>query len=394
MKSSDNFAALPGDGEVAGKLSGINSCLVVLCAGKGTRTGLGYNKMFYYSGNSDVLSLTLIAADNSAASSIVIVCRKDEEEAVRSHLALLTKPCAVCYGGETRTDSVRNALKAVPAGAEIVAIHDGARPFVSPSVINRTLFGAMKYGGAIAAVKSSDTVRIVKNGDIVSSPVKEDTVCMQTPQAFRTAELVDAYSKVSGSFDDDAAVYIASGRKPVLVEGDYANKKITTKEDLLGLPKDIKIGTGFDVHQFIDNRPLILGGVEIPFDKGLLGHSDADVLTHAVMDAILSAAGLPDIGVLFPDSDPAFEGISSMKLLATVMENVKEAGYKVKGVSGVIMAEKPKMAPVIPGIRSSLSKALGVDYGEVNISATTTEKLGIIGNEKGVAASAIAILTR
>lgn len=394
MKSSDNFAEIPGDIEVAQRLKGINSCAVILCAGLGLRTGLGYNKMFYRSGETDVITKTLTAFDESLVSSLVIACASGEEEEIKKRTAVLSKPAIICFGGQTRTDSVRSALKAVPVDAEIVAIHDGARPFVTPSLINRSLYAAAEFGGAVAAVPSVDTIRIYQDAKLISSPLKADTINIQTPQTFRRSEIVSAYSRISGSYDDDAAVYIKAGFSPVLIMGEYKNKKITTKEDLMSLSDNYKIGTGFDVHRFTTSRKLILGGVEIPFDKGLLGHSDADVLTHAIMDALLSAAGLPDIGVLFPDTNPAYEGISSMKLLASVKETIIAAGYEVQSISGVIMAEKPKMAPIIPKIRQSLANLLEIETEAVNISATTTEKLGIIGNEQGIASSAVALLKK
>jgi len=365
--------------------------VIIVAAGTGSRAKLKENKIFWKIDKTPCLLKTLNAfIDSGVISEYLVAANEKELNRVKELLPPFVK---VVVGGASRTQSVKNALNAVTG--DIVLIHDAARPFVSSRIIKDCVNCATEHGSAIPVTPTPDTVCLAKGEKVLGYCGKEGLFSVQTPQAFCTEEIKKAYAFAGDTaFNDDGEVYKARFQKLFTVNGDKANIKLTYPEDFSAKEPEYRFGVGFDCHRLVENRKLILGGVTVPHDKGLLGHSDADALTHAVMDAILSAAGLPDIGVLFPDSDPAFEGISSMKLLATVMENVKEAGYKVKGVSGVIMAEKPKMAPVIPEIRSSLSKALGVDYGEVNISATTTEKLGIIGNEKGVAASAIAILTR
>ena len=192
---------------------------------------------------------------------------------------------------------------------------------------------------------------------------------------------------------DDAEAYERAGYSPRLVDGSYDNIKITTATDLLRLSQNNKIGVGYDVHRLVEGRPLILGGVRIEHEKGLLGHSDADVLTHAVMDALLSAAGLPDIGVLFPDTDDRFDGISSLKLLKEVLNKLRERELEIVNVSAVAIAQKPKLSPVIKDIRASLAAALETDNARVNVSATTTEGLGIVGNGDAIAATASCILS-
>jgi 2-C-methyl-D-erythritol 2,4-cyclodiphosphate synthase len=197
---------------------------------------------------------------------------------------------------------------------------------------------------------------------------------------------------------DDAQLVERLGHPVALAEGSYANIKITTPEDLPNsisnqLPINCKAGTGFDVHALVEGRPLILGGINIPFEKGLMGHSDADVLTHAIMDALLGAAGLGDIGKHFPDTDRAYKGISSMALLAKVVALLDEEGLKLTNLDATIIAERPKMAPFHDAMIESLASALGCDADVINIKATTTEKLGIPGREEGIAAEAICILT-
>lgn len=373
MKSSDSIAAL------------------ILCAGSGTRTGLGYNKILYYAGRKTVLETTLDAFEKSKVTSVILVINPNDENKIRE-IAANYKNVQFVYGGETRSESVRCGLKAAE-NCGIIVIHDGARPFVSPALIDKTIDSAAKYGSGIAAVPAIDTIKEVESGNIVKSLPREKLYLMQTPQTFSYKLICDAYQKISGSFTDDAAIFETAGNTPKIVLGEYENKKITTQNDLFDIPaENIKIGLGFDVHELTPKRKLILGGVEIAHDKGLEGHSDADVLVHAIMDALLSAASLPDIGVLFPDNDPATEGISSLLLLDRVKEKLDNGHYGIGNISAVIMAQKPKLASVIPAMRETLAKHLGTDIKRINISATTTENLGIVGEEKGIAASATCIL--
>ena len=298
------------------------------------------------------------------------------------------------HGGNTRTESVRRGLEAI-GESEFVAIHDGARPFVSPALINATIESAKKYGSGIAAVRSTDTVKEAENGTFIKSLSREKLWNVQTPQTFSLAQIKKAYNDINGDYTDDSEVYSLAGFSPKIVEGEYGNVKITTESDLYGfMPSTARIGTGFDVHELVMGRPLVLGGITVPHNKGLSGHSDADALAHAIMDALLSAAGLQDIGVLFPDTDKSTEGISSMLLLERVNEKIRAAGYEVGNISSVIMAQKPKLATHIQSMRQNLANELKIELSKINISATTTEHLGIIGEEKGIAASAVCILTR
>lgn len=365
---------------------------VVLAAGSGSRTGLGYNKMLYASGGQTVLERTLDAFAGTSVTDFVVVAAEADFDRV-TELLQGRADTVVTTGGPTRGESVRRGLCVLPP-CDVVVIHDGARPFVTRDVIEESIRSAVLYGSGIAAVKTTDTVEVVCDGKVISVPDRDTLVNVQTPQTFRTAEIVDAYARVTETYTDDAAVYLHAGYTPRIVASSAGNVKITTAEDLLRLSAEEKVGMGFDVHPLVEGRPLILGGVTIPYTRGLLGHSDADVLTHAVMDALLSAAGLPDIGVLFPDTDPALLGASSVGMLQTVMAKLCERNLSVGNVSCVVMAEKPKLAPHIAAIRATLAAAMGVACGDVNVSATTTEKLGIIGEGKGMAASAVALLVR
>lgn len=362
---------------------------VIVCAGKGERTGLNYNKVLHYLGQKTVIEQTLDAFADSDVSRTVIVHASEDEQRIKELIAPYAN-VGLCIGGDTRAQSVLNGLKALPC--DIAVIHDGARPFVSAALINACIRSAIEHGSGIAAVKSVDTVKRVQNGTVTSLP-RNELYNTQTPQAFVYSDILNAYNTVRGTFTDDAEVYERAGFLPVLVDGEYSNTKITNVGDLIkASPVGASIGIGFDVHKLTEGKPLILGGVTIPYNKGLDGHSDADVLVHAVMDALLSAAGLPDIGVLFPDTDDKYLGISSVLLLDEVIARISKS-HSVSSVSAVIMAQAPKLADYIADIRKSLGKRLKIDPTRINVSATTTEHMGIIGRGDAIAASASCLLT-
>ncbi|WP_251545202.1 2-C-methyl-D-erythritol 2,4-cyclodiphosphate synthase [Pumilibacter intestinalis] len=364
---------------------------IILCAGSGERTNLGYNKILYHMGKTPLLELTLGAFSRSAVSRTVLVINERDETQIRE-IADKFANVTIAYGGDARTDSVRNGLKAA-ADCGIAVIHDGARPFVSPALINATIESAAKFGSGIAAVPATDTVKECEANVITRGLDRSKLMCMQTPQSFDYKAICAAYDSAQGSFTDDAAVWTNAGNIARIVAGEYENVKVTTPADLFrGAPARSKIGLGFDVHKLVPDRKLVLGGVTVPHCKGLLGHSDADALAHAITDSILSAAGLPDIGVLFPDTDPSTEGISSMVFLKDAVRRITELGYIIGNISAVIMAQKPKLAPHIEAMRQTLAEAANIRISQINVSATTTETLGITGEEKGIAASATCLL--
>lgn len=361
--------------------------VVVVAAGKGERTGLTYNKVLYNIGHKTVLESVLDKL-KPYADQIIIVCADFDLPKIRDIAELYD--AKVVLGGDTRFLSVYNGLKALTP-CDIALIHDGARPFLNEHIITECIKSALLSGSGVAAVPAIDTVKQQQDGKVTTLD-RSTLYNVQTPQAFNYARIIDAYSRFDGdSATDDSAVYEYAGNRTVLVNGDYNNTKITTAADLFRLNENINIGVGFDVHRLVSGRALILGGVELSYEKGLLGHSDADVLTHAVMDAMLSAANLPDIGVLFPDDSPDTLDISSMVLLDKVKQMI-DSRYSIVSVSAVIAAQKPKLAPIIPDIKASLAQRLGIEKSCINISATTTEGLGIIGNGDAIAANAACIL--
>jgi 2-C-methyl-D-erythritol 4-phosphate cytidylyltransferase/2-C-methyl-D-erythritol 2,4-cyclodiphosphate synthase len=336
-------------------------------------------------------------------SSLVVALPSDLAASPPAYLRGGAKPIQIVDGGQRRQDSVARAFAAVAERADVVVIHDAARPLVSDAVIRRTIDAAARTGAAIAAVRASDTV---KRGDasqrIVETLPRDDIYLAQTPQAFRTAVLRDALGFADDA-TDEAALAERAGYAVRLVEGDVRNLKITTPEDLamaehlLGgaAPASaLRIGNGYDLHTLVAGRPLILGGVTIPFEKGLQGHSDADAVCHAVTDAILGAAAAGDIGRHFPDTDPTWKDANSIDLLRHAAGIVRDAGFDVANVDIVVIAQRPKMAPHVDGMRANLAHALGCDASQISVKGKTNEGVDSTGAGESIAVHAVALLTR
>lgn len=363
---------------------------IILCGGKGERAKTSKNKVLCYFGIKTALEYCLDAFAPFCKNIIVVSAKNDIEE-----ITELSAPygAQVVQGGQTRFESVFNGLKKVTS--DTVVIHDAARPFVTKEVIAACIESANVRGSGIAAVPTIDTVKRVENGIIVKDIKRNGLYNIQTPQAFDTKKIVEAYQKAyegdHSEYTDDSSVFAAYGYAPIAIESEESNKKITTPQDIIAVPPCQKIGNGIDFHRLATKRKLILGGVEIPHKKGLVGHSDADVLTHAIMDALLSAIEMPDIGVLFPSTDE-YKNADSMKLLDIVTAHVKESGYCILSVSAVVMAKEPKLSPFMANIRKTLADRMNIDLHQINVSATTTEGMGIIGQGDGMAASAVCLL--
>ena len=287
--------------------------------------------------------------------------------------------------GATRLLSVLSGLKKLPADCTFVAVHDGARPFVSRALVKKLFDEVRANGVAVPYVTSTDTAYRFDDG-IVSPLPREQVFCVQTPQVFDFPKLMHAFeTRANDNYTDESSLFFDKYHVVKFVEGERTNKKITFNGDL----PDFRTGNGFDVHPLLaGNGILRLGGVDIPFEKSLVGHSDADVVCHAICDALLSAVGLPDIGHQFPPTDDKYKGIDSMRLLATCVQKVAELGYEVSNCTAVVICQQPKLAPYLPQMSDRLSKVLGVDSCRVTLSATTTEHLGAIGNGDGIACQA------
>lgn len=416
--------------------------VIIAAAGSGKRMGGGIPKQYGMLGGMSILGRTVKAfAELKEVDWITIVtneaymdrCRKEMKR-----LGMMRKVKEILPGGQERQDSIYQAVRRIPEDVDLVLVHDGVRPFVSGDLIHRTIEAAVRYGAAAVAVPVKDTIKMAEENVLTKTLDRKRLYAVQTPQGFRRELLVSAYHEAyRGNYygTDDAFLVEKTGEKVYLVKGDYNNIKITTMEDILfgeailsgrieegtgaavGPPADtdtakgmnmsfdkavspgsggeeIRVGTGYDVHRLVPDRKLILGGVEIPFEKGLLGHSDADVLTHTIMDALLGAAALGDIGRHFPDSDESYRDISSLLLLKRVKELLAERGYRIGNIDAVVIAQKPKIAPYIGQMISRVAETLEIEENRINIKGTTTEKLGFCGREEGIAAQASVLIRR
>ena len=366
---------------------------IIVAAGASRR--MGFDKLSYRlpDGRTVLETSCALFAAHPAVDELVLVAggNRPQCEAIA---AACPKPCTVVQGGTTRADSVRSGLAA--AKGQLVAIHDAARPFASAEIITAALQAAAESGAAAPAVPVKDTIKVAdQDGKVVATPDRATLYAVQTPQCFDRALYLRALEAVSGEkaslVTDDCSLFELAGLPVTLTAGDYANLKITTKEDLQK-EKTMRIGHGYDVHRLVEDRKLILGGVEVPYEKGLLGHSDADVLLHAVMDAVLGAAALGDIGQHFPDTDPAYKGADSLALTREVAKIIAAHGYKVGNIDATILCQRPKLAPYIPAMRRNIADAFGLPLDAVSVKATTEEHLGFTGEGLGIAAHAVALI--
>jgi 2-C-methyl-D-erythritol 4-phosphate cytidylyltransferase/2-C-methyl-D-erythritol 2,4-cyclodiphosphate synthase len=305
----------------------------------------------------------------------------------------------VCEGGASRTESVRAALARLPVECDLVLVHDGARPRVSAALVERVIQGALAHGACAPGIAPADTVkRVGEDGQVQATLDRSSLRLIQTPQGFRRDVLERAYAwydeqSPAAPLTDDAGLVEAAGMRVQVVEGAAENGKLTTAADLarLGFASP-RVGFGYDVHRLVEGRPLMLGGVQVPHDRGLLGHSDGDAAVHALCDALLGAAGLPDIGRLFPDSDPAYEGADSLELLDEVVRQVHKAGFRPSSADLTIVAQRPKLAEHLPAMAVAIAVRLQVAPLAVGVKATTEEGLGVSGQGQAIAAHAVAVL--
>jgi 2-C-methyl-D-erythritol 4-phosphate cytidylyltransferase/2-C-methyl-D-erythritol 2,4-cyclodiphosphate synthase len=390
--------------------------VIIAAGGRGTRFGGALPKQWLSLAGRTLLERSIAAFDRHAeVREVVVVVPADALAAPESPLALLaTSATSIRFvaGGARRQDSVANGFAAISPQAEIVLVHDAARPLVSAEVISRTIAAAAESGAAIAAVPVHDTVKQAADRDglpfIARTLPRETLHLAQTPQGFRRDVLAAAIAQGGAADVTDEAGWAERAGYPVrLVLGDPDNMKITTERDLaraeavLGgtpashapQPPAMRIGIGYDLHRLVEGRPLLLGGVRIPFERGLLGHSDADAVCHAVTDAILGAANLGDIGRLFPDTDPRWKDADSLALLADARARVAAAGWALVNVDIVVIAQQPKIGPHAPAIRASLARALDTTPDAISIKGKTNEGMDAIGRGEAIAVHAVALLT-
>lgn len=381
---------------------------IIAAGGEGRRLGASTPKQLLDVGGRSILERAVRAfVSHERVDEVIVAVPPAVAAAPPAWLDELNGRVRLVAGGARRQDSVANAFDAVDRGAEIVLIHDAARPFVSADLISRSIDAAAAHGAAIVAVPASDTVKRVADGIITETIPRESIFLAQTPQAFRRDVLRDAIAagRSGAAATDEAALAERAGHKVHVIEGDAANVKITTPSDLDAARQRLeasnprtpelpnpRIGVGYDLHRLVDRRRLILGGVVLPSDRGALGHSDADVVCHAVTDAVLGAAGAGDIGRLFPDTDAKWKDASSLALLGEAVAVVRARGFAVHNVDIVVILERPKIGPYRAQIEANVAQALGVPVDRVSVKGKTNEGVDAIGRGEAIAAHAVAIV--
>ena len=366
---------------------------LIVAAGRGERLGGGVPKQYRPIGGKPVLRWAVEALiRHPAITKARVVIGKGQRELAAAALSGMDVGPFV-EGGAARSDSVRAGLEGVDSDA--VLIHDAARPFCPPQVIDRLVAQLEFFDGAAPVLRVGDTLARLDNG-IGPSVDRTGVVRVQTPQAFRMDALEDAYrSWLGGQPTDETSVLRTAGRRVAAVEGDPALEKLTTQADFERAAQWLagslapRTGMGFDVHAFSGDGPIMLGGIEVPHSRGLAGHSDADVVLHAITDALLGAAGLGDIGEHFPPSDARWKGAESALFLSHAAELLQARGAIVDHVDCTIIAEEPKIGPYRSAMRLRSADILGVSMDQVSIKATTTEGLGFTGRREGIAAQAV-----
>lgn len=381
--------------------------VLIMSAGSSSRMGGGDKQMLPLRGKPVLQRSVEAFLGFPEVGQILVVASPERAEVYRLLLTPLDPRIQVLpCGGATRQQSVFAGMAAVSPDAGYVAIHDGARPLVPPAVIAEAFRTAAESGAAVPALPVQDTIKAAADGLVSSTPDRRTLFRVQTPQVFRRTEYLAAMEEAQRlglDFTDDAQLFELTGRPVRLTAGSERSLKITTPADLpaagaflageaASAPLLPRIGQGYDVHRLAEGRRLVLGGVEIPWEKGLLGHSDADVLLHAVMDAILGALALGDIGRHFPDTDPAYRGADSRALLRHVAGLVAARGYRLSNLDATIIAQAPKMKPHIEQMRRNLAADLGVSPEVVSVKATTEEGLGFTGSGEGISANAVCVM--
>ena len=377
---------------------------LILAGGSGSRMKEPVNKVLLSLNGISVIKRTVLAFVPHVES-ILVVCRNEDLTSIQAELQSVDKvPISYTIGGSSRQASVLNGLRMLKEFPEdMVLIHDGARCMVDSALIMRTIETCNIFRSAVAAVPVSDTIKVCSNDQwILSTPDRSSLYAMQTPQAFFVDDILSASEQAAAhqmTFTDDASLLEYAGKRGHLVPGSLQNIKLTNPEDrmiaetfLLRKEKSMRIGTGYDVHRLVQGRKLILCGVEIPYEQGLLGHSDADVALHALMDSMLGAAALGDIGSHFPDTDERYHGISSMVLLTETRKLLHDSGYTVSNADITIVAQRPKLQPYLNQMRLNIAEALSLPVSDISIKATTTEKLGFEGRMEGISSQAVCMI--
>ncbi|MBI4633243.1 MAG: 2-C-methyl-D-erythritol 4-phosphate cytidylyltransferase [Deltaproteobacteria bacterium] len=384
---------------------------VIPGGGSGRRMEGAVPKQYLLLDGTPILIHTLkIFHESPYIDEIFLIVPPDDVAVVRSMLeneCRISKVSRVLAGGRERQDSVRNGLRMVDDNHDIVVIHDAVRPFITGDLIRLAVEGARVAGAVAIGMTAKDTVKRAGGDDLVSETLNRDSIWLvQTPQAFQRQVIKKAYEKAyEDNFigTDDAVLVERMGVPVKMIPGSSDNIKITTQNDLLigealmrkkGGEKLMHTGFGYDSHRLVGDRALILGGVKVPYEKGLLGHSDADVLLHAIGDALIGAIGAGDIGAFFPDTDPAYKNISSLKLLDRIAVLVKERGFSVNNLDATVVMEEPRMREYVESMVLNISRSLAIPSEQINIKAKTNEGMGFVGRKEGIAAFAVVTVNK
>jgi 2-C-methyl-D-erythritol 4-phosphate cytidylyltransferase/2-C-methyl-D-erythritol 2,4-cyclodiphosphate synthase len=383
----------------------MRTAAIIVAAGRGERAGGAQPKQYRHLQGEPVLRRAMRAlAMHPAIDAVQAVIDPAENEAFQNAVGDLPKCLAPAAGGTTRQRSVRAGLEALAElKPSIVLVHDAARPLASAALVDRALAAVETTGAAIPIIALRDTIkRVDETGRVVSTLDRNELRAVQTPQAFFFAPLIEAHRRASEAglddFTDDAALAEWAGIPVATFAGENGNLKLTTADDfaraeaIADALTDVRTGTGFDVHAFGPGNHVMLGGVAVPHDKGLIGHSDADVLLHALTDAVLGALGEADIGHHFPPSQEQWRGAASDQFLAFAASLVRARGGRIAHLDATLLCEAPKLAPHRDAIRARIAAIAGIEISRVGVKATTTEGLGFIGRKEGMAAMATATL--
>lgn len=391
---------------MAGQPSGPDFVGVVVAAGSATRFGGDLPKQFRDLAGRSVLRRSVEAlARQPAVDGVVVVLAESEVDSPRGREARAWPGVSdVVGGGATRRESVRRGLAAVAPRIPFVLVHDAARPLAGARLIGDVIAATRLHGAAIPGLAVPDTVkRVDAAGHVLATVGREGLRLAQTPQGARRAWLVEALDALESMGErpeafvtDEAAALEAAGRKVAIVPGDPANRKITTEDDLdqarRMLGGELRSGTGFDVHRLGAARDLVLGGVRFAGESGLIGHSDADVVLHAAMDALLGAAALGDIGLFFPPSDPRFKDADSTSLSRQVAARLRSQGFEIVNLDLTVLAERPRIGGRRDEMRNAIAECFGIAPERVGVKATTLEGLGALGRGEGIACQASALI--
>ena len=369
----------------------------------------GVDKLELQIGDQSVLRHSLNLVDRSSiVSGAVVVTHETKATRIRESVAEsgFTTPIRVVSGGVRRQDSVRigiEEMKRAGITSEFIAVHDAARPFMTEDMLRRGLNAARHVGAAIPVVPLKDTIKRVEHGLVVDTPDREAMFAVQTPQVFRSEILRAAHQTVETDVTDDASMVEIAGGLVATFEGSHENIKITTPSDIAtarAIAAGIdgiwtyRSGIGFDGHKLVEGGPLKLGGCEIEFDMRLQGHSDGDVLLHAVASAILGAAGLGDLGGRFPSTDPRYAGADSSMFIRQAIQDAGQLGWQLEHLDATVIAQRPRLAAHVPNFEANIAATMNVETVRVNVKVTSTDEVGAIGQGDGIAAQAVVTLRR